>query len=355
MNNIKFCHIILSLLFLTVLMMSANLKAEQNEPVIMTDEYDNVLDDFSDESTEDEEICTDDELSENNDSSDTEEQVYISILDTPQNYISLGIESMARSIDEYFSDDKATYQLSGTYLLLRQNVIFIEGGDINYITDVFFHLRLPNTEKKLKLFFETTNKNQPYDILNQSSTTTDDSEYITGVKGESGEKFGWKYRPTLGLRLKSTIEPFARFNFSTNYKFDKWNINWHETPYWERLRGWGFDSFFELNRKITKNNLFRASLFAGWREDVDYFETSEIVSMLHNFGDKKTLSYFAGAYGRSKPSISTTHFLLGLAYKQKIYKDYLFVELAPQVLYQDVNNFKPEHSFTVRIEFFFKK
>ncbi|HFD33435.1 MAG TPA: hypothetical protein ENJ28_12105 [Gammaproteobacteria bacterium] len=331
----------------------ANVQAEENNLPVTTEENTITSDIVEDISSAEEEICDLEETSEG--SEDKENEAYISILDAPHNYISLGIETMARGMDEYFSDDKATYELSGSYLLLRQNVVFTEGGNIGFTTDVYFKLRLPNTEKKLKLFFETTNEKQPYDIFNQSNAKKSDSEYITGLQGESGEKFGWKYKPTLGLRLNSTIEPFARFNFNTNYKFDKWSINWHETPYWARLRGWGFDSYFELNRKVGNNNLFRSSTFAGWREDVDYFELSQIISMFHNLGDKRTLSYFAGAYGRSKPTIYTSHFLIGMAYKQRIYKDYLFAEIAPQVLYQEINNFKPEHSLTFRFEFFFKK
>lgn len=341
-----------------ILLLSGKVQADSNDLSSGSEESNPTSDNSEDMSIDEEYICTGDELSENTESTDNENNAYISILDAPHNYISLGIETMARSMDEYFSEDKATYQLSGSYLLLRENVVFTEGGNINFTTDVYFKLRLPNTEKKLKLFFETTNEKQPYDIVNQSTTTnitTNDSEYIAGIQGESGEKFGWKYKPTLGLRLNSTIEPFVRFKFNTKYKFAEWNINWHETPYWARLRGWGFDSYFELNRKIGKNNLFRSSTFAGWREDIDYFEASQVVSMFHNLGDKKTLSYYAGVYGRSKPTIYTTHFLMGLSYRKKIYKDYLYIDLAPQVLYQEVNNYKPEHSFTVRFEFFFKK
>jgi len=310
-------------------------------------------------SLDSDELCDDEDFSENNKEQDAEEDSFFSVIDAPHNFISLGIESMARNMDEYFSDDQAIYELSGSYLLLRENMIMTEGGNINYTNDVHFKLRLPNTEKKLKIFFETTNEKQPYDILTRSETTpvtnTGEDQYIAGVQGESGELLGWKYKPVVGLRLTSTIESFVRFRFNTEYKFDKWSINWHETPYWERLTGWGFDSYFELNRKISSNDLFRSSTFAGWREETDYFELSQVFSMHHSLSNQKTLSYFVGAYGKSKPIIYTTHFLTGLSYRQNIYKDYLFVEFSPQILYQEINNFKPEHSLTIRLEMYFKK
>ena len=310
-------------------------------------------------SLDNDELCDDEDSSESGKEPNIEEESFFSVIDAPHNYISLGIESMARNMDEYFSDDQAIYELSGSYLLLRENMIMTEGGKVDFTSDIYFKLRLPNTEKKLKIFFETTNEKQPYDISTQPKvipvTNTNEGQYIAGVQGESGGLYGWKYKPVVGFRLNSTIESFVRFRFNTEYKFDKWNVNWHETPYWERLTGWGFDSYFELNRKISNNDLFRSSTFAGWREENDYFELSQVFSMTHSLSNKKTLSYYVGAYGKSKPIIYTTHFLTGLSYRQKIYKDYLFIEFSPQILYQEINDFKPEHSLTIRFEMYFKK
>ncbi len=276
---------------------------------------------------------------------------FISIMDIPYAYISSGIESTVRNIDEYFSDDKITYKTSGSYLLLRQNMTFTEGGVIRSKNDIYFNFRLPNTEKKLKIFFETNN-NQ-FSNSSTQSTVTGDSQYITGVQGSSGEKFGWKYRPTLGLRLNSSIDSFIRFKFNSEYNFNKWTFNWYETPYWDSRIGWGFDSYFELIRKIHDKHVFRMGTFVGWRQDTREYNTSHVVSMYHSFDDKNTLSYYAGVYGLRDSTLYTTRFLLGLNYRRKIYKNYLFIGLVPEVLYQKENSFKPEHSLTIRLEMFF--
>lgn len=309
---------------------------------------------LSDEELSDDEICVD-EIKE----PDNADKPFFSFLDGTQETISSGIESLARNLDDFFTVNSDYYETSGSYLRLKQNVIFSEGGIINYKTEASFKLRLPNTEKKFKLFFDTPSVRTPYDNSTQTAKETatgvTEGNYVLGIQAESGEKFGWKYKPTLGIDIDNKIDPFARFRFSRESKFGKWDYRWHETPFWYNSFGWGFDSYFELNRNISAETLFRAATFAGWREDTEYFDLSHVFSMFHVYSGKKAMSYFAGVYGTSEPEINTTHFLLGLTYRQNIHKDYLFMEIVPQIIYQKINRFNPEHTITFRLEMLFKE
>ena len=77
--------------------------------------------------------------------------------------------------------------------------------------------------------------------------------------------------------------------------------------------------------------------------------------MFHAIGKNKALSYYAGVYGLSEPQLHATHYLLGLTYRQSIHKDYLFIEIQPQILYQKINGFQPEHTLLFSLEMMFKK
>ena len=101
--------------------------------------------------------------------------------------------------------------------------------------------------------------------------------------------------------------------------------------------------------------MFRSSTFARWRKITENIELGQFLSMFHTLDKKKAISYYAGVYGLSEPTIYTTHYLIGLNYRQNIYKDFLFFEILPKVLYQKTNNFRAEHSLTFRVEMVFKK
>ena len=261
-------------------------------------------------------------------------------------------------MDQFFTDDKDFYSSNGSSLRLREDTVFSEGGKIDSVSNVNFNLRLPKTENKLKIFFETSPEPEPYDVTTQAESTPEalaaKSDYVAGIQAESGEIFGWKYKPILGGHLAPRFEPFVKFKFRREDKFEKWSINWQETPYWYTTFGWGFDSYLEFNRKIANGNLFRSATFAGWRKQNDYFTLSHVFTMFHALSSKKALSYYMGAYGLSEPKIHTTNFLVGLTYRQNIHSDYLFMELVPQIKYEKINNFDAEHSLLFRIEMLFK-
>ena len=206
------------------------------------------------------------------------------------------------------------------------------------------------------LTFETATDKETYDISTQKQNTTEEEKnYSAGIQADIGEKYGWKFKPAAGIHLDSIIDPFATFKLYRKYMFNKWSVNWQETPYWYNSFGWGFDSYLELNKKFSEEDLFRIATFARWREDIDHFELSQVYSMFHTLDKKKALSYYAGVYGISEPSVHTTHYLIGSTYRQNIHKDYLFIELVPQIIYKNTNNFRAEPSIVFRIEMIFKK
>ncbi|MFK5915365.1 MAG: hypothetical protein QM484_13420 [Woeseiaceae bacterium] len=287
------------------------------------------------------------------------EESIFSVLDGTQQYISSGVEYMAKNIDEFFSSEQALYDTSKSYLKLTQNLVWSEGGESEASSNVSFKLRLPYTKRKLHFTFESnkgedSTENQAQ-LENTKNISDEDKIYSAGIQAEREGKNGWKVKTSIGIDLKSTLDLFTRFRLSREFKFNDWSINWQETPYWYNSFGWGFDSSLELNNKITDKDLFRSSLLARWKEETDYFELSQVFRMFHTLSKKKALSYYVGVYGLSEPILYSTHYLIGINYRENIHKDYLFAEIVPQILYQRINDFRPEYSILFRVEMVFKK
>lgn len=331
----------LRIILLTTLFISTSLSAENDVNTCPFEEDDN------------EEISVE-ELSDNNDN-----VAFFSFFDETHKSISSGVESLVQNIDDFFTESSHAYESSGSYLRLRQNVIFREAGVVDSSTDIRFKLRLPNTEKRLKLFFETRTEDDPNNILtgseNAPTTNVKEDDFRLAVQTESDEKYGFKFKPRLGIHLGSEIDPYVKFRLNKDKEYVKWNLKWHETLQWYDSIGWGLDSYFELGRKISDNDLFRSSTFARWQNVTDKFDLSHVFSMSHVFSKRRALSYYVGAYGVSEPTVHATHYLLGATYRQNIHKDYLFFEIEPQIRYEKTNDFHADHSLALRLEVLFKR
>ena len=281
---------------------------------------------------------------------------FISFLDTPQIAISSSIKSFAITLDEFFTNEKTYYESSGSYLRLTFDTISKDGGRIDDTGEVNFKLRLPNTEKKLMFVLETE-PDQFGDDIKQSVNTTprEDTSFAAEIQTVIKEKEHWRLKPVFGIKTGAgKLDPFFRLSMDWNNNIGQWDLHWNETPRWIDSNGWGVDSLFEFSNKLTEKTLFRSSAVALWESANDYFNLSEVISLFHTLDDKTAVLYQAGVYGTSEPVISTESFLLSIRYRQNVYKDYLFVEVIPQIQYLKANNFSPEHSLLFKIEMLFK-
>ena len=291
------------------------------------------------------------------DSCSGDESILFSWIDTPQSFIASGINSLVTSIDDFFVTDKDKYELSGSYLRLTYDTVFLDAGLIENVNNVNFKLVLPNTEKKLKLSFESdfdeqeNNLNQPVEA--KSVNEIEDKEFLAMLQNDFGGKEHWRFRSALGSKIGATSDVFLKLNLDWNNNIGEWDFHWNENPTWYNSSGWGLDSLFEINKKLTSNTAFRSATFSRWTETLDYFESSQILSISHRFNSKSAIIYQAGVYGISDPNIVTTSFLLAARYRKNFHKDYLFFELVPQINYQKDNNFIPVHSMTFKIEILF--
>lgn len=348
-------NVIYSILFIIYMILPVNVSAENEQPSLY----------FIEQEAIDECLDTDSasKIEEDNIESDLLKQKaiapFFSFLDTPHEFVSSGVETFAKNIDEFFSDDKVFYDTSGTYLRLRADAIINERGERTYHGDLKLKLRLPHSKKKLKFFLVSEPNERPDEITSQGENTPiaaiEEKDYSAGLERTRGKKDAWQFSPSIGIRLSSPIDPYVKFRIKRKYEFSQWSIHLHETPYWFDSTGWGSDSYLELNRKVTSDDLFRASTFARWTNESDRFELSQTFSMYHTLSKRRAVSYFVGVYGESEPTVYATHYLLGLTYRQNIHKDYLFVEILPQIKYEKINDFHADHSITFRLEMVFKK
>ena len=288
---------------------------------------------------------------------DRKEEPFFSFLDEPQRTISKGFAGMTRAIDEFFANENVSYESSGSFIRITIDSVLSEGGNISTTNDFKIRLRLPVTEKKLKLVFESDPEELRNEIDRIKDTPTDDKDksYFAGLQAELGREDKWRLKPSLGIKLHSPLEYLLRLRGYRNYKLsDKWSLNLSETLYWFNTTGFGADTNIDFNHQFTENVIFRSSTYFRYTDLNDYWDHGQTFSFTQRLSDRRAISYQVGEYGISEPSTHATDYLLLVRYRQNIHADYLFAEIAPQILYQKENDFRAEHSILFRIEMFFR-
>jgi len=279
---------------------------------------------------------------------------FFSFLDRPQDTLSYGLNEMAIAMDEFFAEERVFYDKSGSYVRITADMVFDETEDTSYVGDIKVKMRLPRTEEKLKLTFESDPEEQRDDLDRTLEDSPSDAAreraYYGGIQATLGDEKKWRFKPSIGVKFDKPIDIYLRLRMDRNYKTGNWLFRPSQTFYTFKEQGFGSDTQFVLDYAITDKVLFRSSSFVRYTDENDYYEPSQVFSLLHSLSPRRGMAYQIGVYGITEPGWHATDYLAQVRYRQNVHSDYLFMELLPRVLYQRENDFDAEHSLTLRLE-----
>lgn len=298
------------------------------------------------------------ELDEKDLQVEDEQKKIFSFLDKPQEAVSSRFKKFVVATDEFFAEEKVFYETSGSYMRLTGEAVYTEGGHKGYYSDLKIKIKLPNTEKKASLLLESNPGEEDEEIEKALEKTPEEAvsekEYFAGVQTTVGEKKGWQFKPSAGIRLGTPVDYYLRFRLTRDVLLSRGNFQFKQAVYWFDSSGLEADTSGEVNHSIIDNLLFRSTTGANWQEETDETKLRQIFSLTHKLSDRRAISYQAGFYGTSEPTTHTTHYSLTAHYRQNLHDDYLFMDLIPQITYRKEYDFRADYSFIFRLEMVFK-
>ena len=279
-------------------------------------------------------------------------------LDAPQKNISTGLEWLSKRIDVFFANENIYNESTGSYARLSATTIFRDGGKKSFLGDLNVRVELPHTQKKLNLIIETDADKNLANRPNQPSQPTPNqalssATYYAGVEKKLAAKSAWDIHTSTGIKVHFPLDPFIRLRMSREVLFQKWKFHFTETLFHFHSRGNGHDATMEWDHALSKTDLFRIHTSGTWWDDTDTYDLNQSLTFFHEFTERRALSYSISVFGTNKPIMEADTYLLDIHYRQLLHKDWLFYEINPQVLYQKINEFRPEHSLSLKLEMIF--
>ena len=288
-----------------------------------------------------------------------EKPPFFYFLDEPQESISTRFRKFVKSTDEFFADEDVFYDTTGSYLKLSSEVTWYDKEETEHFTEVSSRIRLPLSEKKVEFLIERDPDVDEDDILRGMDITPEranvDNEYFAGIQATYGDRrTTWEFKPGIGAKTSHPLDFYLRLRITRDFDVGTSSfVRFQEKAYKFRKRPSTSDTSLELNIPFNDNILFRSETGVFQREDEDFYNLRQILSVTHRKSDRRAISYQAGAYGITEPDTHTTQYFLLAHYRENIHSDYLFMDLIPRVTYREENDFHSEYSFTLRLEMIF--
>lgn len=272
------------------------------------------------------------------------------------------IVSLSQGIDSFIGDERATTEINGSHIRLRQNSIFYEDGSVDFTYSTLFKLDLPRTNERLSLVIESdTEDNQEStseskDVSAPQVEATPDSEQQNSAINSAIQYIlrsndEWHVRAHAGIQFDNLdLNPNTKLRVRRLFVAPPWEFRITETLFWYNSTGWGETTQFDLERPIVSGFFFRTTNKSTWLNDTDIMDMSQRFTVYHDIGHRQLLSYQAAAFANSDPTRHITAYTLSVAYRNLIYKDWFFMDIVPVAAYPESNNFAFTPTLTISFE-----
>jgi hypothetical protein len=283
----------------------------------------------------------------------------VSVTDAPRDYLSEKFLGFVNGVDRFFGDDRNFQESRDSVLQFDITRVSGYGSEHKFVYSGRAKVHLPNTEKKLHLLIESdpekststdASRNQPL----QTGVAPAPKSLGAGVRFEKAEDERWHYSTDGGLKFQGlNTAPFARTRISYAQPFDLWQLKAAETLFWFNTIGAGETTQLDLERPISEPLLFRATSNATWLHDKQNMDLRQDFTLFHKIDDRNALLYQASAIGVSRPNTHVTDYVLLLLYRYRLHRQWMYLELSPQLHFPEGRNYRRSGMLSMRLEILF--
>jgi len=282
----------------------------------------------------------------------------MTVLDKYHDNLCYILVDTSNRIDDYFVDDNCS-KGSTTHAELINSFAIENYQSMEKDIRLRLRLNLPKIQKNLRLVFEDeTSDNSLYDSTKLTNEHLEEKQYFLRLEYFKFVKKSLNMAFSGGLRIRNShLIPYA--NIRSSYElYRKKNI---ESKFYNRLRYYTdgeIENIFEFNTKKSIND----SVDFFWTNQLEYTNENELQTLINDITWRKILNKKEevdigfGIVSKLKnfkqSNIDYIH-IHGL-FHHIFYKDWLYYQVAPSILWRETNGFKSSYRYMMNIGLLFK-
>ncbi len=273
-------------------------------------------------------------------------------IDTTQTQVSVMVLDTATWVDNFFNDDRATSEKNKTWLTVGVSSGYSKNGSFEMKPDISGRIDLPHLSKKLNLLISASNDEDF--ATNQNPISA--SPHHLGLKDrsistalqyfiEEGEKYNIS-----ALFGASFHYLYTGFRYRRLQEFGPW-----QGRLIERLQYYTDDGLenmisYDLERYFSNRWLLRNTVTADWYRQRHGLPHSLVFGLYQIISQKKAILYEVGNYFTTEGSYKMTDLQIRLRYRRRFLRDWLVLEVAPQITFPEDHDRKANPGLIIRFE-----
>ncbi len=280
-------------------------------------------------------------------------------VDEAHAHISQGVLSMSKGIDGLFGDEHLDKDSDHSCIAILPSIEFAKNDKPDMGFPVHLKLAFPHLEDRFQLFLDAMLKEEK---SSKQEELNDEKE--TGKEDEEEKPrliFGFQYKilqkarewVTLGgdINIRADKEvPWTKGWFRKRVDFDQWFVQLTQYLLWYRENSWGEKSRIDVERWLNQATIFETTSQATWSEYTEGLDFSQSFRLHHRLSPDWSIALKFSADGHTKPTVAVDKWRTALTMRHRLYKNWLFVEVEPELEFLREDHFTLNSLLTCHVE-----
>lgn len=282
-------------------------------------------------------------------------------LDKAHDQLSQGIAHTAAWFDSFFDDRRHRTETNATRLRLKFITLFEKGSRPTLDVQPDLKLVLPHFNRKFSLVLSGNPDNNtdadasPTQVLREEFAETNQRNVAAALQYHV---FMTKRQSLIligGLRFRpsGSVALFTGPRYRVYFPFEPWALRFTQRAYGFSDIGWELISTVDVERVISPTLFFRSTTEGTLFSNDKGYYYDQSFQLFQSISDRRMIVYEWNSYlVTNKPGqLRETNFRL--RYRQRLWRDWIVVEVAPQIAFPEDNDFKLTPGIIFRLELSF--
>lgn len=279
-------------------------------------------------------------------------------LDRQRVFVNGQFLGLKNGLDRILSQRKnTTIEDDRSFLVLNLESIFGESGEHEFNVRARAKADLPNTKQRFKFIFESQpeedvslENSERVGRLRNDKIVNDNA--VAGIEfTQDSREFEWRPSTNFGSRLDFPLDVFTRFRLQKKKTLpSSWLLTSRfDFSYFVREGAIPAISL-SLDRPINDVLSFLSISRYKYTRNESLQEYFQSVQLNHIYSDRLLLEYKLGAYGDSEPSNDLDGYFTHVAFKKRVYHDWIYFSVIPEVSFLKEDNWDPSFAITLQLQ-----
>lgn len=282
-------------------------------------------------------------------------------VDKLHSYVADRVTLTASWLDSFFDNKNYQDERNDTSLRLIVRSFSEQGEGTDFSTRAKLRLRLPKLQRKALLF--VSRSNEDLDSTDSNFEATDDA---SRGNNEDSLSLGMRYFFNDDIRKNASLSGGVRFRSGSpvaylepRYRYFRSlasvDVRFIQKLTWYTDTGLASQTQLQLERPVLENWFFRASSQLDWFDDEDGVFPKLGLEWQRPIDEQRAVAVRANSYFSTQPTGVMDSTVVGLRYRQQIWRKWLSFEVAPQVAFVRDDDYKATPGLFLQMQAEFRR